>query len=179
MMDPVLDRAVRASLVLLFAATATHKLRDLLRFRATLADYAVLPPAMVALASVAVPLVEAVVAIACLVPAVRVAALGGVAMLLALYAGAIAANLRRGRDQLDCGCLGVAGRAHISWWLVARNAVVVAVALVATAPVQPRALVWLDHVTTFGVVAMTALAWLAVDGLLGNLPRVARVRSDA
>jgi hypothetical protein len=42
-MDPVFDSTLRAALALLFLVAAAHKLRDLGRFRATLADYRVLP----------------------------------------------------------------------------------------------------------------------------------------
>lgn len=43
------------------------------------------------------------------------------AALFGLFALAVAINLRRGRDQVSCGCFGAAG-SRISWWLVARNA---------------------------------------------------------
>jgi hypothetical protein len=177
-MDPVLDIVGRAAIGLLLAAAAAHKLRDLDRFRATLAAYALLPAAVAPAFAAAIPCIEALIAVGCVASATRVPALLGAAALLLVYAGALATNLARGRDQLDCGCLGAAGRTRISWWLVARNFVVAAGALAAAAPVVPRPLVWVDHVTTFGAVAVAVLAWVAADELLANLPRIARLRSD-
>src|SRR5205809_721868 len=49
-MDPVIDATLRTALALLFLVAAGHKLRDLGRFRATLAEYRLVPAALAALA---------------------------------------------------------------------------------------------------------------------------------
>jgi hypothetical protein len=41
--------------------------------------------------------------------------------LLLLFSGAIAINLKRGRQDLSCHCAGALGEHRISWWLFGRN----------------------------------------------------------
>ena len=176
-MDPAIDLAIRACLALLFAAAAVHKLRDLARFGATMAEYRLLPPALARPASLAVVAAELAVATALVLSPARAAGYTGAATLAALYAVAIGVNLLRGRRDLDCGCLGAGGRETISWWLVGRNLVLVAVALAGVTPPAVRSLGWIDAVTGLGVIAFAVLAWIAVDGLVSNLPAVERARA--
>lgn len=58
---------------------------------------------------------------ALIIPATQALALYLAALLLSIYALAIAINLLRGRKRLDCGCNGPEARQSISWWLVLRN----------------------------------------------------------
>jgi hypothetical protein len=176
-MDPAVDLAVRGGLATLWVAAAAHKAVDLDRFRATLAAYAVLPAPLVGPATVLVPGVELATA-ACLVAA-RAAGLVATAALLFAYAGALAVNLVRGRRDLDCGCLGTAGRERISWALVARNLVLAGVAAASAGPPAARAWTWVDGLTVGGAVATGAALYLASDGLLANRPGVARIREAA
>jgi len=178
-MDPVVDVVVRSALTLLFAAAAVHKLRDRARFRATLAAYRLGPERLAGFASGAVVVAELAVAAGLVSSRARTPALAGAGLLLLAYAAAIAVNLWRGRRDIDCGCLGAAGRETLTWWLVGRNLVLVGVALTARVAVEPRPLVWVDAVTTGGIVAVAALGWLALDGLLANGPAVARARGLA
>jgi hypothetical protein len=55
--------------------------------------------------------------------------------------------------------------------------VLVAVALAGATPAGERPIGWIDGVTALGVVAFAALAWVAVDGLVANLPAVERARA--
>ncbi|MBY0278230.1 methylamine utilization protein MauE, partial [Candidatus Binatia bacterium] len=147
-MDPVLAVVVRGALALLFAVAALHKLRSRDAFGATLDAYAVLPHALSAPLARAVPVVEIAAAVLLVTP--RAAAAGGAlaAMLLAIYALAMGVNLLRGRRDLDCGCMGPGARSPIGPGLIVRNALLIAVALVAgLAPVAARPLVWLDVAT--------------------------------
>ena len=52
------------------------------------------------------------------------------AILLLLFAAAMAVNLRRGRADIDCGCALGLLKERISWPLVARNLVLAAAAAV-------------------------------------------------
>ncbi|HYR96096.1 MAG TPA: MauE/DoxX family redox-associated membrane protein, partial [Candidatus Binatus sp.] len=82
-MDPVLDMTARAALALLFVVAAGHKLRDLDRFRATLAEYRLLPDVLAPLAAALVVAVELAVAGALAVPPLRTPGLvSAVALLL-------------------------------------------------------------------------------------------------
>src|SRR2546425_7648864 len=100
-MDPVIDVTLRTALALLFFVAAGHKLRDLDRFRATLAEYRLLPAGLVPLAVALVVAVEVAAAGALLVPGARAAGLVSAAALLVLYGAAIAINLARGRRDID------------------------------------------------------------------------------
>lgn len=171
-MDPVVDLVLRAALALLFVVAAGHKLRASARFRATFADYRILPAAAAPL----VPALELGVAGLLVVPATAAAGKIGAAALLLVYAAAVAVNLRRGRTDLDCGCAGPAARRPIGGWLVVRNAAVAAAALAALAPVRPRPLVVLDALTAGAALLALTPLWVAADRLSAQTPAVARLR---
>jgi hypothetical protein len=178
-MDPGIALGLRAAFALLFLAAAAHKLRAPRRFVATLADYRVLPAPLVPAAAAAVVAVELGLAALVLLPGGGAAGLRGAAALLVVYGGGIAANLARGRRHIDCGCLGVAGRQPIGWWLVGRNVALAALALAGTLPVRERALVWVDGLTVAAAVASAAALYVAVERLAANLPRMAALRGAA
>jgi hypothetical protein len=175
-MDPVIDAALRAVFGLLFLVAAVHKLRDLGRFEATLAEYRLLPTRLVPVAAGAVPAVEAAVAVALAVPGLGRPGLAGAAVLLVIYAAAVAINLARGRRDIDCGCAGPAVRRPLSGWLVGRNLVLAAAALGGLAPVGARALVWVDVLTVAGATAVLGALWAALDRMIALAPALARVR---
>ena len=176
-MDPVVDATVRAGLALLFLAAAAHKLRDPARFRATVADYRLLPDVLVPLGAAFLIVAEPVVVAA--LAGARWWGLAGAAALLALYAAAIGVNLVRGRRHLDCGCAGPALRRPISGWLVVRNLALVTVALADLAPAQVRSLVWIDGLTVVAATAALAACWAATDRLVALAPDLARLREAA
>jgi hypothetical protein len=177
--DPVIDVVLRASLAVLFAAAATHKVRDPRRFRATIAEYRLLPAALATPAALVLVGCEVAVAAALVAPGWRAAGLLGAAALLALYGGAVAVNLGRGRRDLDCGCAGPAMRRPIGGWLVARNAVLAAAALAGLGPLAMRPLGWIDALTILGGTATLAALYASADRMLANLPALARVRGVA
>lgn len=177
-LDPLVPLVLRGALGLLFAAAAVHKLRDRAGFRATLADYRLLPEAALAPASGALIALEAGLAAALWVPASGPAAAVAAAGVLVVYAGAIAANLVRGRRHVACGCLGPAAEQPLHGGLLARNGVLAAAALASTAPVSARALGGTDVFTGVAAVATLALLYLAADGLLAA-GRLAGARGPA
>jgi hypothetical protein len=175
-MDPVIAAALRAALAVLFASAAAHKLRGLAGFRATLADYRVVPDRLAGPAAGVVVGAELAVAALFVTPGLHHAAAVAGAALLALYALAIGVNLARGRRDLDCGCAGPGARRPISGWLVARNLGLAAVALAGLVPVRARGLVWVDAVTLAGTTAALAALWAASERLAAEAPRLARLR---
>lgn len=178
--DPALALAMALALAALFGVAARHKLRDPGVFRATLAQYRLLPEALVSPAAVLVVAAELAVAGALLWPGTRaIGALGALA-LLAGYGVAIGVNLARGRRNVDCGCLGPGQRQPLSEWLLVRNAVVAlaAVPLLAT-PAGPRTLGWIDVATIGGTLAVLGLAWTAANGLMTTWPRLSAARRHA
>lgn len=166
MIDPAVVWIARAATALLFAAAALHKLRAPAAFAASVRDYALLPASLVRPFALAAMGVEASIAVALLVPATAApAALAG-AGLLAVYAAAIGINLARGRRDIDCGCFGpAAARRTLHGGLLARNAVLGIVALVAASPPSARALHGVDVVTIAGGLACAVLLGLAADTL--------------
>lgn len=173
--DPVVHAILRASLALLFAAAARHKAREPVRFAATLRDYRLLPAGWVPAAARLLIALEAAAAAALLVPPADPLGPALGLALLALYSGAIAWNLARGRRHIDCGCLGPLDRARrqpLSAWLLARNALLIAGAALlgqepATRPLHP-----LDALSWAGSVALLALLWNAAHhlGSAGSVP---------
>jgi hypothetical protein len=179
-LDPAVDLVVRASLALLLLDAALHKALRPASFRAVLADYRLLPGGALAAAGAALVATEAALAAALGVPGLRAAALRAVAALLLLYGAAIAANLARGRRHIACGCGAAAGEAPLSAALVARNAVLAALALLAAAvPPGPRALAWPDALAAAGACAALAALYAAAHRLLALGPATARLRGAA
>jgi len=173
MLDPAIGILIAGCCALLFVTAAVHKLWALRHFTEVLRAYRVLPPGAARLALL-VPLLELTVGLALLVPATRTAAAGAGAVLLVLYAGAIALNLARGRRDLACGCGGPDAARPIAPWMVARNLLMAALLLLTLLPWQGRALLATDALTVGGGVAVAALLYVSLDRLLGRvLPRAA------
>lgn len=177
-LDPVVGILILASVALLFASAAVHKLRDLARFDEVFLAYGMIPAISRLRISWAVPLLELAVAAGLAGNFTRpyAAALGIV--LLSAYAAAIAVNLRRGRRDLACGCGGPDERRPIAAWMVWRNILIALVAAMAFAPWTDRALTMTDGVTiAFGLLTV-ALIYLCADQLFGTAQRTAQLRGS-
>ena len=175
-LDPVFGHTAAACLGAVLLLGALDKLREPALFRDAVEDYALLPAALVPAFARALPLVEALAGALLLPGATRAlgAALGGA--LLVLVSAAIAINLRRGRTRIDCGC-GGAAHTPLSRGLVARNAVLLLLALAAALPAAPRATVWLDLVAA-GFATLFLLGLYAVANiLLGQHGRLLELRN--
>lgn len=172
--DPAVCLALRASLALLFLSAAAHKLRDPAAFRLILRRYELLPAAWTAAAATALALLEA--AIGASLVFTRIAAVAAAA-LLAVYGGAIAVNLLRGRRDIDCGCSGPARRVPLRWSLAWRNLVLLALALVSALPPSGRSLEWIDGVSILAAVLFLAMFHAAVETALANAGRLAPLRA--
>ena len=153
-----------------------HKLAAFGVFAATLDDYRLVPRTLVRIVAGLVVCIELIIAFCLIVPATRSAALVASAVLLSIYAAAIAINLVRGRRHIDCGCMGPAGRQTLSGWLIARNLVVALIAVVSTVSITERTLIWLDLITIGAGVAVLALAYSSANYLIANAPELARLR---
>jgi uncharacterized membrane protein len=120
----------------LFVVGGCQKLSDLRSFHQTLGEYEVLPASWSGSLARLIPLVEVTAGLALLVPSVRAPALIVLAALLTVYTAAIALNILRGRVDLDCGCAGAGQEQTISVWLLGRNTLLLAMALLsASVPV--------------------------------------------
>ena len=165
--SPTLAIALGFSLLLLWAAAG--KARDLAGFRAVLADYRILPVPLLALASVAVPALEATIAGVWLFAPWSSAALAvaccSTALLMAVYGGAVAANLVRGRSWIDCGC---GAGDSVAWPMVARNGVLAVVAAAPLATVGSPPPGWHDIAVSLPLLALAALVYHAGNALIRN-----------
>jgi hypothetical protein len=169
-LDPIFIIASALAVAVLLASAATHKLRAPGRFARQLADYQLLPEALVRPIGRVIPLLELLIAFALLVPFSRAIAAVCAAGLIALYAAAIGINLWRGRRDIDCGCAGPDQAQPLRPILLARNAVLVALALLASSTPIVRDLGLFDGFVTVAASAVALLIYAAADGLLANSP---------
>jgi hypothetical protein len=175
--DPAAHAVLRGGLALLFAGAAAHKLRDLHAFRVALGDYRLVPWPLTGLVAPALVAAELAAAALLLSPAARPLGFAAALALLALYTGAIALNLARGRRDVDCGCFGPAVHVALGPGLLARNGLLLAGAAAGLAPVAPRALGALDAVTIAGALAFLACVHAATSRLLAQAPALRALRS--
>jgi hypothetical protein len=176
--DATVTLTLRAALAVLFCSAAAHKLRDLPRFRSALAAYRLVPSRCLRVFATVLIAAEIGVGGGLLAPGVgHRAALAAAGMLL-VYSAAIGINLLRGRRLIDCGCLGAAARRPLNWGLLARNAVLMAAALIGALPGAVRGPTWIDAVTVGAGVATLALLYGAVDGLMANAPWIGALVRD-
>jgi hypothetical protein len=164
--------SVYVGLVFLAAAIAKLRHRDLLP--GVIANYRLLPAALVAPAALLLPPVELVVAIgllACNRPLAVVAAV----VLLLVFAAAMAINIRRGRRHIDCGCGHAGLRQQLGWPMVGRNLVMAAVlGLRLAAPGEPTPLEFALAAVAGGIFYLLTLMFNALKALPGGQPGAAR-----
>jgi hypothetical protein len=118
--------AGRVCVGLVFILAATQKTQHWRIFSGVVANYRVLPRALVALVAALLPPVEMVLGILLLSAQFRPFGALGAIVLLGLFAAAMAINLRRGRTAIDCGCGQSLLKQNLSWMLVGRNAALAA-----------------------------------------------------
>lgn len=113
-----LAASVYVGLVFLAAAIAKLRHRDLLP--GVIANYRLLPAALVAPAAMLLPPVELLVAVGLLAGNRPMAVASAMALLL-VFAAAMTVNIRRGRRHIDCGCSHAGLRQQLGWPMVVRN----------------------------------------------------------
>lgn len=164
--------SVTVGLVFLVAALGKLRHRDLLP--GVIANYRLLPEALVAPAALLLPVVELIVAVGLLFgnrPAAPLAAI----VLLLVFAAAMAINLRRGRRHIDCGCGHIGLRQDLGWPMVARNLVMALALCVRLA--TPGELAMLDvgvAIAAGAIVYLLMLMFNALKALPGRQPGGAR-----
>ncbi|MFD2170733.1 MauE/DoxX family redox-associated membrane protein [Tumebacillus lipolyticus] len=124
-------------LAMLFLSTGWSKVRKMEEHVLIVKDYQILPAAWAGIFARAEVWVELLLGALFAVGLYRTSAALVGAGLLVIYTLAIAINLFRGRKEVSCGCGGAAGTHQLSWWLVARNLLLIClcgyVATIATA----------------------------------------------
>lgn len=132
----LLARAARVLLGALFLWASATKVPDMAAFAESVANYRVVPPALVPFAASALVGLEIAAGIALMVNVWARAAALLLAALLAAFTVGLASALARGID-LACGCFG--GSDAATWWTVLRDLALLAWALgVAASSPSPR-----------------------------------------
>jgi hypothetical protein len=175
MIDPVVELSICFALALLFAAAAWHKVSDRVRFGATVGAYSLLPPWLVSPVARVLPLLEACIAVGLVYPPTRSAAALAAVPLLTLYTIAIAANLARGRREIDCGCFASSARVPLSKWLLLRNGILIVASCVLLLPIRTRALMWVDGATIVMTLTTLSLLWATGQRLAQTGPALRHV----
>ena len=126
----------RVVLGALFIWAAVTKLPDMAAFAQDVANYRVIPAALVPIVAAAVVGIELLAGIALVIGVMDRPAAAVLAVLLAAFIALLAQALLRGID-LRCGCFG--GDERASWWTVVRDLVMLAAAVaVARGPLPAR-----------------------------------------
>lgn len=174
--DPVIGRTLAATLSVVFFAGAWQKLKEPTVFAAAIENYRLVPEAWAAWLAYLLPLVELAAGLLLLSP--ESSGLGALIALalLATVTSAVAINLLRGHTNIDCGCGGLSSQ-PLSWSLVGRNAVLMAVLLPAAGSDLDRPLVWADYVTVGGGVLALLGLYVAANQLMTNAPLALAVRN--
>jgi hypothetical protein len=134
-----LSVAGRVCVGLVFLLAAAQKASHWRILSGVISNYRLLPRMAVVPAAALLPPLEMIVGVVLLsAMAMPWVALASIA-LLAVFAAAMAINLRRGRSAIDCGCGQSFLKQTLSWTLVARNAVLAALLLpsLGTSPPAP------------------------------------------
>lgn len=170
--DPAASWTISIALAIVFGASATIKFADFGEFRAAVENYRIVPESFATPVAAIVPIAELTGAVGILILRSHDAAAANLLILLAVFTAAIVINLMRGRLHVDCGCFGPALRQPLSWWLPARNAILMALTAIAMLPTDDRAMTPLDLATVFFGAATVVVLYLAANYLLANLPRM-------
>ncbi|WP_297514413.1 MauE/DoxX family redox-associated membrane protein [uncultured Caulobacter sp.] len=118
---PALAICTRTFGGLLFGAAAFGKIRHHVAFQGVFENYRLTPPFATPVLAYGLIGAEALVALSLLTGLGLTAGALGAMALLGLFALAIAINLVRGRDDIDCGCFQSTLRQQLSWAHVVRN----------------------------------------------------------
>ena len=174
----MLSATARLAIAVILALAAVHALRHAAEFGDSVAQYRIGPRRLAPVAARLLPPLQLIAAGSLLVP---VSSHAGAALglcLMALFTGAIAVNLVRGRTFIDCGCGGARGQ-RLSAGLVLRNLTLMAgLGLVIAAP--PTGLI--DAWTTIGVTGASLtliVMYFAANQLMTNRQALVMLHSGS
>ncbi|HLY29872.1 MAG TPA: MauE/DoxX family redox-associated membrane protein [Ktedonobacterales bacterium] len=179
---------IRLFLGLLLISTGVAKLPHLAEFTQSIQDYKLIPPTidarlhLTAIAARGISIVELLCGLGLIAGSWLGFIVSVSVLLLLVFSFALTFNLLRGRRDLSCHCGGMLGDHLISWWLVARNSLVVlALLMLVVTPGDPFTVKsffqasaslegWVDVALPAALLAVLALAALS----LANVARVLR-----
>ncbi|HEX3801319.1 MAG TPA: MauE/DoxX family redox-associated membrane protein [Solirubrobacteraceae bacterium] len=155
----------RALLVVVFGVAGLAKLADAQGTSDTVEAFGI-PKRLARPAAQALPVAELIVAVALIPqPTARWAGIGA-ALLLIVFSGGVSYALSQGRTP-DCNCFGQVSSEQISWRTLARNAVLIAIAVfVAAAGPGSSFSSWTSNLSAANLVAGLALLAAALFAVL-------------
>lgn len=133
-MFPEVVVTVRTLVALVFLTASLGKVRHWLIFQGVLANYRLLPGALIRPIADLLPPLEALLGILLLLGLAAPWPEAGAAVLLLIFATAMGVNLLRGRRDIDCGCFQSALKQTLSVTLVLRNVVLALLLGIAVLP---------------------------------------------
>ncbi len=175
--DPVASHAIAAALGVLLLLAGWSKLRDIGGFRDVLANYELLPKPLLAPVALTLALAECAAGLLLLPTATRA---GGAALAAALWlvvTAAVVLALARGRGGIDCGCGGAQQDVPLGAGLVVRNLVLLALTVLAAAPISGRDVVWLDFAAVGAAALFLLGAFTLANTLLAQQSRLHALRN--
>lgn len=171
MIDALLTETIAFGIAALFLGAAWHKLSDRIRFSAVLRDYRLLPERLTRPMSALIPLFELAMGFLWIAGPWRTGVAIASALLLAVYASAIAVNMVRGRTYIDCGCTfgGGADRDQLlSWGLVGRNVVLICLVGITLLPAAQRPLGPGDYLVLATTLIISSVLYAGSGQLMRN-----------
>ena len=163
----ILALAARVCLGLVFVTAGIQKMRHWRILEGVISNYRLLPFALVKPAASLLPVFELLLGTALLAGFAPALSAAAAILLLAVFAAAMAVNIRRGRTHIDCGCHQSFLRQTLSPALVARNIILAAVLLPAAlvaAPLTPAA--WVVGIFT----GLAFFLFYAMANVITSLP---------
>jgi hypothetical protein len=155
--------AVRTLVALVLLSAAAGKMRHWIALQGVIANYRLVPDALVKPITYLLPPAEALLAIWLVSGWAASSAAAAAAGLLCLFAVAMAVNLGRGRRDIDCGCFQIALRQTLSWPLVWRNLCLALGLVLSTAFVGASVGVWSTlYAVLLGAVLFVLLSTLTI-----------------
>ena len=171
--------AIKLAIALVFIGSAIQKLKDIDTFQATVEAYDLLPQFLVTGFSIALPVVELVTACFLLVDLSQ--GLYGLILailVLSVTTTGIVVNLLRGNLDVSCGCGGLEDEAPLSWGLIGRNLMLLAMLLACFLPSDVRPLALFDILTLIGGSLSIYLLYISSSQLMANHPRLIKLRES-
>jgi len=175
--DPLLHLVATGFIVVVLGRAVVEKAFGYGIYVANLSDYRLLPDALAPVAA-SVLLAGEIAAVICLLAPATVALGAALAtVLLAIYAAAMAAVLVSGRSEIECGC-GGEGQT-VSWELVARNGVLMAIAASIALQTSGRPMTWPDMMVGLVAVFVVYLLLAIAEKAIGTSAAIRRLDSGS
>ena len=158
---------------LVFVQAGLAKLRHREFLTGVVANYRLVPAAIIGPVAMVLPPVELALGIVLILSGHWLAAAGAAALLL-VFAAAMAINIWRGRSQIDCGCGRSQLRQPLSWLLVGRNIALSAVLLPRLLPSPASTLVDVTIAFAGGLAIFVIVQLFNAIGALAASPLTTR-----